>query len=190
MTELSHEHVQSERPTQPQSVFRISPLIWVTLWCLYLTLTIPLLLLSNLTGGVSAKWLFLAIAAGGVALQAALSERVILDQEGICVSYPSWVPGFFRRGWRLSWAEIQDLKPRSTSQGGLVYYLLSTSGQAYLLPMRVVGFARLVHQVEAKTGIDTTAVRPLAQPWMYLTLLVFTLMLCLAEGWVVATTLI
>lgn len=105
------------------------------------------------------------------------------------MSYPFWVPSFFRRGWHLSWAEIQDLKPRSTSQGGLVYYLLSTSGQAYLSPMRVVGFTRLVRQVEARTGINTTAVRPLAQPWMYLTLLLFTLILLLVDGWVISTVL-
>ncbi len=200
MTESSQENdLQPEGLTHPlsavvtfqgQSVFRISPLIWITLWCLYLALTIPLPLLSNLTtGGISAKWLLPAIALGGIALHAALSEQVILDQQGIRVSYPFWVPPFFRGGWRLSWAEIEDLKPRSTSQGGLVYYLLSTSGQAYLLPMRVVGFAGLVRQVEARTGIDTTAVRPLAQPWMYLTLLLFTLILFLADGWIIATAL-
>lgn len=182
--------VLPESGPQGQSVFRISPLIWVTLWCLYLALTIPLPFMANITaGGVSAKWLLPAIALGGIALHAALSERVILDAEGIRVSYPTWVPTFFRRGWHISWSDIQDLKPRSTSQGGLVYYLLSASGQAYLLPMRVVGFARLVRQVQAKTGIDTTVVRPLAQPWMYSTLLLFTLMLGLADAWVIVTAL-
>jgi hypothetical protein len=78
-----------ERPTDPasegatfqeQSVFRISPLIWITLWCLYLALTIPLPFLSNITtGSISAKGSLLAIALGGIALHTALSEQVILE---------------------------------------------------------------------------------------------------------------
>jgi hypothetical protein len=55
--------------------------------------------------------------------------------------------------------------------------------------MRVAGFARFVQIVQAKTGIDTTDVRPLAQPWMYLILLGFTLLLLLVDGWAIATAL-
>ena len=76
---------------------------------------------------------------------------------------------------------------RTTGQGGIVYYFLNNSGQGFLLPMRVVGFAKMVKLVEAKTGIDTKDVRPLAQPWMYLILLVFTLILFLADGWTIWT---
>ena len=95
---------------------------------------------------------------------------------------------FFRRGWCLKWAEIKDLKLRTTGQGGLVYYFVSQSSEkAYLLPMRVAGFARLVRLVEDKTSIDTSDVRPLAQPWMYLILLVFTLLLLLVDGWTITT---
>ncbi|MDB9377087.1 hypothetical protein PN460_04340, partial [Nodularia sphaerocarpa CS-585A2] len=62
--------------------------------------------------------------------------------------------------------------------------------KAYLLPMRVAGFSRLVKIVETKTGINTTDVRPLAQPWMYLTLLVFTLLLLLIDAWTITTALV
>ena len=55
--------------------------------------------------------------------------------------------------------------------------------------MRVVGFARLVREVQAKTGIDTTNVRPLAQPWMYLILLGFTLLLLLVDAWTIQTAI-
>jgi hypothetical protein len=55
--------------------------------------------------------------------------------------------------------------------------------------MRVVGFTRLVKQVEERTGIDTQDIRPLAQPWMYLILLVFTLLLLLMDGWTIYTAL-
>jgi len=172
-----------------ESVFWVSPLIRITLLSLYLALTIPLPFLSQATGAsMPAGWLLFGIAGGGVALYAVLSERVVLDEQGIQVNYPAWVPRFFRQGWFLSWAEVQDLKPRSTGQGGLVYYLLSSSGQAYLLPMRVAGFARLVRQVQAKTGIDTSAVRPLAQPWMYALLLLFTVVMLLIDGWVLWTS--
>ena len=134
--------------------------------------------------------LWVGIGLGAIALYGALSERVIVDEEKIQVAYPSWVPQFFRKGWFLPWADVKDLKIRTTGQGGLVYYFISQSSEkAYLLPMRVVGFARLVKLVEAHTGIDTTDVRPLAQPWMYLILLGFTLLLLLVDGWTIWTAL-
>ena len=105
------------------------------------------------------------------------------------MTYPLWVPKWFRRGWSLPWSEVKELKPRTTGQGGLVYYFLSQEGKAYLLPMRVAGFAKLVREVQAKTEIDTTDVIPLSQPWMYLILLVFTLLLLLVDAWTVTTAI-
>lgn len=172
--------------SEQASVFRISPLIRITLLCLYVALTIPLPFLAQVTAApVPPALLWVGIAIGAIAVYGALSERVILEEQGIQVTYPKWVPRFFRKGWSLPWSEVKDLKMRTTGQGGLVYYFVSRSGQAFLLPMRVVGFARMVKQVEAKTGIDTTDVRPLAQPWMYLILLAFTLMLFLVDGWTI-----
>ena len=172
------------------SVFRLSPLIRITLLSLYVALTIPLPFLSQVTAApVPPAWLWIGISIGLVALYAALSERVILDDQGIQVAYPNWIPHFFRKGWSLPWSEVIELKPRTTGQGGLVYYFLSNEGKAYLLPMRVAGFARLVKLVQEKTGIDTTDVYPLAQPWMYLILLGFTLLLLLVDGWTITTAL-
>lgn len=169
-------------PTQ----FNLSPLIRVTLLALYGALTVPLPFLPQ-TGGpqVPPGLLWVGIGLGAIALYGALSERVIVDETGIRVTYPGWVPRFFRPGWALPWAEVKALKPRSTGQGGLVYYFLSQSGQAYLLPMRVAGFGRLVAIMQARTGIDTTDVRPLSQPWMYLILLGCTVLLWLVDGWTI-----
>lgn len=172
------------------SIFRLSPLIRITLLSLYVALTIPLPFLAKVTAApVPPIWLWIGIGIGFIALYAALSERVILDDQGIQVTYPLWVPQWFRRGWSLSWSEVKELKPRTTGQGGLVYYFLSQEGKAYLLPMRVAGFAKLVREVQAKTGIDTTSVIPLSQPWMYLILLVFTLLLLLVDAWTVTTAI-
>jgi len=180
-------NLKSEQLTQ--SVFHISPLIRLTLIGLYLALTIPLPFLAQVSSTpITPGILWLGIGFGLVALYGVLSEQVILDDETIQVSYPRWVPRFFRQGWSLPWTEVKELKQRTTGQGGLVYYFLSQSGQAYLLPMRVVGFARLVQLVQAKTGIDTQDVRPLSQPWMYLILLAFTLLLLLIDGWVIWTS--
>lgn len=155
----------------------------------YLALTIPLPFLAKVSSAsVPLVLLWAGIGVGAIALYGALSEQVIVDEEKIQVAYPSWVPKFFRKGWLLPWAEVKDLKMRTTGQGGLVYYFISQSSEkAYLLPMRVVGFARLVKLVEARTGIDTSDVRPLAQPWMYIILLGFTLLLLLTDGWVIWT---
>ena len=172
------------------SVFRLSPLIRITLLSLYIALTVPLPFLSQVTAApVPPILLWIGISIGLVALYAVLTEQVMVDDQGIQVTYPAWVPGFFRKGWFLPWSEVKELKPRTTGQGGLVYYFLSHDGKAYLLPMRVSGFARFVQIVQAKTGIDTTDVRPLAQPWMYMILLVFTLLLLLVDGWAIATAL-
>jgi hypothetical protein len=158
---------------------------------LYLALTIPLPFLAQVSSApVPSELLWVGIGLGAIALYGALSERVIVDEEKIQVAYPRWVPQFFRQGWSLPWTEVKDLKMRSTGQGGLVYYFTSQSSEkAYLLPMRVVGFAQLVKLVETHTGIDTTDVRPLAQPWMYLILLGFTLLLLLVDGWTIWTAL-
>lgn len=184
-------NLANSSPSQTEhSVFNLSPLIRITLLCLYVALTAPLPFLSQATSApIPPALLIVGISFGIVALYAALSERVILDDQGIQVTFPSWVPGFFRTGWSLPWSEVKELKPRTTGQGGIVYYFLSTNGKAYLLPIRVAGFAKLVQQVQAKTGIDMTDVRPLAQPWMYLILLVFTLLLLLVDGWTISTAL-
>jgi len=162
----------------------------MTLLSLYVALTIPLPFLAKVTAApVPPVWLWVGISIGLIALYAVLSERVILDERAIQVTYPLWVPQWLRRGWSLPWSEVKELKPRTTGQGGLVYYFLSQEGKAYLLPMRVVGFAKLVREVQAKTGIDTTNVIPLSQPWMYLILLVFTLFLLLVDAWTVTTAI-
>ncbi|MEQ8536635.1 MAG: hypothetical protein RIB93_04115 [Coleofasciculus sp. D1-CHI-01] len=179
-----------EQDVQPSpSTFRLSPLIRITLLSLYVALTVPLPFLAQVSDApVPPALLWGGISLGLLALYGALSERVIVDDEKIQVTYPKWVPRFFRKGWELPWADVKNLKMRTTGQGGLVYYFVSQSSeQAYLLPMRVVGFARLVKLVETYTGIDTTDIRPLAQPWMYLILLGLTLLLLLVDGWTIWT---
>ena len=168
--------------------FRISPLIQLTLTSLYIALVIPLPFLAAATeASVSPTLLWIALPVGGAALWSGLSERVSVDGEGISVTYPGWVRFFGRSGWSLKWSDITALKPRSTGQGGIVYYFLNQAqDQAFLLPMRVVGFARLVRYVEAKTDIDTGDVRPLSQPWMYVILLGVTALLLLVDIWAIA----
>jgi hypothetical protein len=169
--------------------FQISPLIRITLLSLYIALTVPLPFLAKISPVAIPVSLFVVgLAIGWILLYGALSQRVVLDDKQIAVTYPGWFPSILQKGWSLSWDEIEQLKLRTTGQGGLVYYFV-TSGrdQAYLLPMRVAGFARLVQKVEEKTGIDTSDVRPLAQPWMYLILLGFTLLLLLVDTWTIWT---
>ncbi|PSB24662.1 hypothetical protein C7B82_26140 [Stenomitos frigidus ULC18] len=175
--------------TEP-SVFKLAPLIRLTLLLLYLALTLPLPFLAAMTASViPSPLLWTGIGLGGVLLYAALTERVVLDSHGIQVRYAGWVPPVFRRGWTLAWSEVTALKPRSTGQGGLVYYFLSRSGQAYLLPMRVAGFNRMVKCVQAETTIDMTDVRPLSQPWMYFILLGCTVLLLAIDLWTVGAAL-
>jgi hypothetical protein len=172
----------------PPDRFNLSPIVRITLLSLYVTLTVPLPFLAAMTQApVPPIALWIGIVVGAVFLYGVLSERVLVDDDGIRVAYPGWVP--FRSGWTLAWNEIVALKPRSTGQGGLVYYFVTQAGQGYLLPMRIAGFARLVARVEAQTGIETKDVRPLAQPWMYLILFGLTVMLGLVDLWTIAASM-
>ena len=174
-----------------QSIFPTSPLIKITLINLYFALTIPLPFLAQFASVQFPIWLLcLLIVIGAIAIIGILSERVIVDENGIQVSYPNWVKFSLRKGWSLNWADVDSLKMRTTGQGGLVYYFVSKDkDRAYLLPMRIAGFAKMVKQVEAKTGIDTTDIRPLAQPWMYIFLFFFTFFLWLVDIWTITTAL-
>ncbi|GCL40270.1 hypothetical protein SR1949_54060 [Sphaerospermopsis reniformis] len=178
-------------PNNTTTTFRLSPLIRITLLTLYIALTVPLPFLAEVTKAPTPPILLrVGIVIGFVVLYAVLTERVTVNDQEIKVIYPVWVPSFFRKGWSLSWSDIKSLKPRSTGQGGLVYYFLSHDGKAYLLPMRVAGFNRLVNFVQAKTGIDTTDVRPLSQPWMYMILFLCTILLLLVDAWTINTAIL
>jgi hypothetical protein len=170
--------------------FHISPLIRITLSLLYVSLMIPLPFLATFTHAEVPAWLlWVGIGLGFVALQGALSQRVVVDERAIEVNYPSWVPTFFTKSWELAWSEVKELKMRTTGQGGLVYYFINGSGEGFLLPMRVAGFNRLVRLVQQYSSIDTTDVRPLSQPWMYFALLGLTLFLLLIDIWTIWTAM-
>ena len=173
------------------SSFNISPLIRITLLCLYFALTVPLPFLAQATDApIPSNLLWIGIAIGAAIIYALLSQKVILDESQIQVTYPNWVPSMFYKGWSLPWEQIAAIKMRTTGQGGLVYYLVTPErDRAYLLPMRIAGFAKMVKIVQEKTGIDTTDIRPLAQPWMYLIMLVCTMFLWLVDGWAIWTAI-
>jgi hypothetical protein len=172
------------------NTFYISPLIRITLSLLYISLTMPLPFLAAATAASVPGWLlWVGIVIGFIALQSALSQRVEIDSDGIAVNYPRWIPSFFAQSWQLNWDEIKDLKLRTTGQGGLVYYLVNRSGRGFLLPMRVAKFDRLIELVREYSSIDTTDVRPLSQPWMYIILLGLTLFLLLVDLWTIFTAI-
>lgn len=173
------------------NTFNISPLIRITLLCLYIALTVPLPFLAKVTSTpVSPNLLWIGITLGALVIYGLLSQKVVLDQEKIQVTYPQWIPSKLFKGWSLNWNQIAALKMRTTGQGGLVYYLVTPEkDRAYLLPMRIAGFAKMVKIVEQKTGIDTTDIRPLAQPWMYFILFACTMLLWLVDGWTIWTAM-
>jgi hypothetical protein len=178
-----------------RQVFPIAPFIRLTLLLLYVALMGPLPFLAKATEApVSPLVLTVGIVLGWIGLYGALGQRVVVDDQAIEVTYPGWIRWLLRGGWRLPWDQAQALKPRSTGQGGIVYYFVGSNTEgddtkAYLLPMRVAGFSRLVGLVERYTDIDTQDVKPLAQPWMYGILLVFTLLLLLIDLWTISTAL-
>jgi len=184
----SFDPYQESGPLSDQ--FPTSPLVRITLMALYCALMAPLPVLAKASQApVSPTFLLLGIVLGALGLYAALAQTVYTSDWGIEVRYPKWIRWLFRDSWALEWDDIVALKPRSTGQGGIVYYFVTQQQEAYLLPMRIAGFARLVRQVEAQTGIDTQDVKPLAQPWMYGLLLGLTLLLGAVDIWTITTVL-
>jgi hypothetical protein len=85
----------------PPDRFNISPIVRITLLSLYVTLTVPLPFLAAMTQApVPPMALWIGIVLGAVFLYGVLSERVLVDDDGIRVVYPGWVP------WRSGWAWI------------------------------------------------------------------------------------
>jgi hypothetical protein len=164
--------------------FSVSPVIRLTLLSLYGALTIPLPFLAKTTASpIPSLFLWLAILLGSLFLWAVLGEKVIVNQEEIKLIYPRWLP---RKGWSLNWSQIKELKLRTTGQGGIVYYFVTQArDRAYLLPMRIAGFSRLLEYITTQTGLDTANIRPLAQPWMYFLLFLLSLFLWLVDAWVI-----
>ncbi|AGY57390.1 hypothetical protein [Gloeobacter kilaueensis] len=174
-------------PLAPQDTFRISPLIRYTLFGLLVSLVLPLPILQARLHAPVPLWLTGAgIAVGLVALAGLLSQRVETDAGGVTVRYSAWVPGFMGRHWKVAWQDIREIRSVPTSQGGRVHYLLTGQGERYLLPMRIAGFARFLRILEAQTDIDTSRVKPLAQPWMYLALLVCVALMFAVDLFIVA----
>jgi hypothetical protein len=169
-------------------IFYISPLIRITLSLLYIALMMPLPFLATYTHAEVPAWLlWVGIGLGFTALQGGLSQRVVVTGRSIGVNYPGWVPSLLVKSWELKWADLQQLKMRTTGQGGLVYYFINDRDEGFLLPMRIAGFNNLVQLVQKYSSIDTTDLRPLAQPWMYFALLILTGFLLLTDAWTIWT---
>jgi len=167
--------------------FNISPLVRFTLFGLLISLVLPLpFLLLHQGHPESIPLTLLGSGLGGVVLAGLMSQRVRVDEVGVQVEYAPWVPRFLVKGWQLPWEAIARIESRVTGQGGRVHYLVNHQGEGYLLPMRIAGFNQFLNIVAQKTNLDTRRVMPLAQPWMYLTLLGCVVMLLLVDLWIIA----
>ena len=164
-------------------IFPLSPLIRFSVQTLYWALVLPLpLLLARQGTPLALGSLVAALLVGWGLLLGSLSQQIQVDEVGMQSTYPAWVPPWLRQEWQIRWADVERLEPRSTSQGGLVYYLVSRSGDRVLLPMRVARFRELVALVRHHTGLGMDGLRPYVHPWMYGLLGGFALLLLLWDG--------
>ena len=91
MSETNHSHI-----------YRISPLIRIALWSFYASLTFPLPIIAFYQGHDISAWMTIGgLGLCAIALYAALSEQVHLDESAIAIVYPKWVPQWFRKPWTL-----------------------------------------------------------------------------------------
>ena len=163
--------------------FPLSPLIRYALQALYWALVLPLpMLLSRQADPVWVGSLLVALLIGWGLLLGSLSQHVNVDSQGMRATYPGWVPAFLRQEWQVQWVDVERMEPRSTSQGGVVYYLVTQAGDRVLLPMRVAHFKHLLAEVQKHTGLSLGTLRPYVQPWMYGLLGLFALLLLAWDG--------
>jgi hypothetical protein len=173
---------------QERHTYGMAPLIRGTLLVLYAALVVPLPLIAP-EGLKPILWGALAL--GLILVLAITSEQVILDREGLRLSHPGWCGWWLRRGWHLSWEQVEGLTAVATSQGGRVFYV-RTSGasskgasqpaqQAYLLPQRVERFEDFLTQFSALSGLTTDSVARITPPWTYQLLAVMSLTLLVGE---------
>jgi hypothetical protein len=166
--------------------FPISPLIRCAVQALYwgLVLPLPILLARQQATPLELGSLWIALLLGWGVVLGSLSQQIQLNEEGMRATYPGWVPPFVRQEWQIRWADIERIEPRSTSQGGMVYYLVSRGGDRVLLPMRVTRFKQLLAEIRRHAQLEIGGLRPYVQPWMYGLLGCFALLLLLWDGMV------
>ncbi|MEN9208154.1 MAG: hypothetical protein Q6L50_03575 [Gloeomargarita sp. GMQP_bins_120] len=170
--------------------WQVSALVRYPLYGLYIALLAPLPLLAHMQGQpLVAGALGIALPVGWILLHGLLSQQVQADPEGLQVTYPAWVPSWLAAGWQVQWRDIQCIQTRPTGQGGRVHYLVTHSGQAYLIPMRIAGFGRLLDTITHYTGLPTTHIKPLAQPWMYAAIGLCVLILLPLDAWFILQSL-
>ncbi|MEN9201970.1 MAG: hypothetical protein Q6K80_09130 [Thermostichus sp. DG_1_6_bins_120] len=163
--------------------FPLSPLIRYAIQALYWALVLPLpLFLWRQADPVWLGSLLLLLLLGWGLLLGSLSQQVHVDEQGMRATYPAWVPAFLRQEWQIRWSEVERIEPRSTSQGGMVYYLVTGAGDQVLLPMRVADFKQLLAEVQHHTGLSVGGLRPYVQPWMYGLLGLLALLLLTWDG--------
>jgi hypothetical protein len=167
--------------------YGMAPLIRGTLVLLYLALVLPLPALAP--GGLR-PWLLAALPLGLAVVLAISSERVELDQQGLRLRHPGWCRWWLRRGWELSWDQVQGLTPVATSQGGRVFYVRTTGGTSVLLPQRLARFDDFLSRFGQQSGLDTTTIGRISPVWTYQLLAVLSAVMVAAElavGWALAT---
>jgi hypothetical protein len=166
-------------PLEPHR-YGMAPVIRFTLLTLYLALVGPLPLVAP---PALRDWLWAALLAGWLVVLALTSEEVVIDGEGLEVAHPPWCAWLIRRGWRLSWSQVEGLTPVATSQGGRVFYVRSKGeGRAWLLPQRVTRFEDFLARFQVLSGVETGAVGRISPPWTYQLLAMMSAGMLLGEA--------
>lgn len=102
------------------TTFNLSPLIRITLLSLYVSLTVPIPFLADVTQApVSPALLWVGLGLGAIFLYGALSEKVCLDETGITVTYPTWFRWLTRKGWSLPWEKNRPTENAHHGSRGL-----------------------------------------------------------------------
>ena len=158
--------------------FGLSPLIRFTLLSLYVALVLPLPVMAP----QELRPLMVgALILGLVLVVGLLSEQVETDAAGLRVSYPSWIRWLLRRSWSMQWADIRDLVPVGTSQGGTVYYVKAADCRYQLLPQRIERFDLFLSVLNKRAFISTKGIGRLTPPWTYQVLASIAALMVIAE---------
>ena len=74
---------------------------------------------------------------------------------------------FGKHNWEIFWKDIKSIKSLPTSQGSSVYYLITRTGDSYLLPQRLENFERFLFIFSRETSIEVKDISYISPLWTY-----------------------
>ena len=89
-----------------------------------------------------------------------------------------------KKGWAIFWRDIELIKSLPTSQGSKVHYFITTKGESFLIPQRVVNLDEFLSIIATKTNLKIDKISYISPLWTYKLLAYISF--CMSIGEIIA----